>query len=150
MKMKAHPIRHSFVKRIGNPRRVGLDNVLGDLRPFLRRESLDLLDDFLCAHTCSIHENKSLRKAFAPLKDLWIPLLAKHRRWARVRIMKMVTEHSNADEPLTPRDALRRLQDEARLSPQEAKQYLQEIRDERLAAENQISPLAAMRQRSET
>ncbi len=42
------------------------------------------------------------------------------------------------DEPeknLTPREALRRLQQDARLSSGEADNYLQEIRAERLAAE---------------
>jgi hypothetical protein len=41
-----------------------------------------------------------------------------------------------ADEKLTPREALRRLQVEARLTPQQAEGYLRELREERLAAEN--------------
>jgi hypothetical protein len=40
------------------------------------------------------------------------------------------------DEPLTSREALRRLQEDARLTPSQAEQYLKEIREERLAAEN--------------
>ena len=40
------------------------------------------------------------------------------------------------DEPLTPREALRRLQEDGRLTPQQAEQYLNEVREERLAAEN--------------
>jgi hypothetical protein len=43
---------------------------------------------------------------------------------------------SAEDEQLTPREALRRLQAEARLTPQKAEQYLMEVREERLAAEN--------------
>lgn len=39
-------------------------------------------------------------------------------------------------EQLTPREALQRLQDEARLSPEEAKRYLCEVREERLAVED--------------
>jgi hypothetical protein len=58
---------------------------------------------------------------------------------AVVELRPAQTEHSNANEPLAPRDALRRLQDEARLSPQQVKEYLQEIHDERLAADNQRS-----------
>jgi hypothetical protein len=40
------------------------------------------------------------------------------------------------DEQLAPREALRRLQAQARLTPQQAEQYLIEVREERLAAEN--------------
>ena len=36
---------------------------------------------------------------------------------------------------LSPREALRRLQAEARLTPEQARQYLNEVHDERLAAE---------------
>jgi hypothetical protein len=38
-------------------------------------------------------------------------------------------------EPLSPREALRRLQAEARLTSEQAEQYLNEVQDERLAAE---------------
>jgi antitoxin (DNA-binding transcriptional repressor) of toxin-antitoxin stability system len=38
-------------------------------------------------------------------------------------------------EPLSPREALRRLQAEARLTSEQAAQYLNEVQDERLAAE---------------
>ena len=39
-------------------------------------------------------------------------------------------------EALSPREALRRLQEEARLKPEQAAQYLREVREERLAAED--------------
>ena len=38
-------------------------------------------------------------------------------------------------ERLSPREALRRLQADARLTPERAQQYLNEVHDERLAAE---------------
>ena len=37
---------------------------------------------------------------------------------------------------LAPREALRQLQEEGRLTPQQAERYLNEVREERLAAEN--------------
>ena len=40
-----------------------------------------------------------------------------------------------SNERLSPREALRRLHMEARLTPGQAQQYLNEVRDERLAAE---------------
>jgi hypothetical protein len=40
-----------------------------------------------------------------------------------------------SDESLSPREALRRLQAEARLTAEQAQQYLDEVHDERLAAE---------------
>ena len=43
-------------------------------------------------------------------------------------------------EPLPPREALRRMQEEARLKPEQAGQYLREVRDERLAAEERRHP----------
>lgn len=42
-------------------------------------------------------------------------------------------------EKLTPREALRLLQDDARLKPEQAERYLSEVREERLAAENRRS-----------
>ena len=39
-------------------------------------------------------------------------------------------------EPLTPREALRRLQGETRLSAEQAARYLQAVREERLLAED--------------
>ena len=39
-------------------------------------------------------------------------------------------------EPLAPREALRRLQQDARLTPAQAESYLNEARAERLAAED--------------
>ena len=38
------------------------------------------------------------------------------------------------NEHLSPREALRRLQTEARLTPNQAQQYLNEVHDERMAA----------------
>jgi hypothetical protein len=40
------------------------------------------------------------------------------------------------DESLTPREALRRLQEDARLTPQQAEAYLRQLRQERLAVES--------------
>ena len=42
---------------------------------------------------------------------------------------------SSPNESLTPREALRRLQAEARLTDEQARQYLNEVHEERLAAE---------------
>jgi hypothetical protein len=42
-----------------------------------------------------------------------------------------------AGEKMTPREALRRLQEDARLTPPQAEGYLREVREERLAAESQ-------------
>jgi hypothetical protein len=41
-----------------------------------------------------------------------------------------------ADENLTPREALRSLQADARMTPQQAEAYLSELREERLAVED--------------
>jgi antitoxin (DNA-binding transcriptional repressor) of toxin-antitoxin stability system len=41
----------------------------------------------------------------------------------------------SSNEHLSPREALRRLQAEARLMPDQAQQYLNQVHDERLAAE---------------
>jgi hypothetical protein len=41
-----------------------------------------------------------------------------------------------SDESLTPREALRRLQEDARLTPQQAEAYLRELREEWLAVES--------------
>ncbi len=43
---------------------------------------------------------------------------------------------SAGTELLSPREALRRLQADARLSPEAAELYLREVREERLAAED--------------
>jgi hypothetical protein len=43
---------------------------------------------------------------------------------------------SGAREQMTPREALRRMQEDARLTPEQAEQYLREVREERLAAEH--------------
>ncbi len=42
---------------------------------------------------------------------------------------------TTAEEKLTPREALRRLQEDARMTPHQAEVYLHELREERLAAE---------------
>lgn len=39
-------------------------------------------------------------------------------------------------EALSPREALRRMQEEARLKPEQAEQYLREVREERVASED--------------
>ncbi len=41
----------------------------------------------------------------------------------------------SAEELLTPREALRRLQEDGRLTPVQAARYLNEVRQERLAAD---------------
>jgi hypothetical protein len=41
-------------------------------------------------------------------------------------------------ETLAPREALRRLQQEARLTPKQAEAYLREVREERLACEDRL------------
>ena len=45
-------------------------------------------------------------------------------------------DHLAGAEQLSPREALRRMQEEARLQPEQAEQYLREVREERLAAED--------------
>ncbi len=42
---------------------------------------------------------------------------------------------SAVDEKLTPREALRLLQEDARMTPQQAEGYLRQLREERMAAE---------------
>ena len=48
---------------------------------------------------------------------------------------------TTSDEALTPREALRRLQADARLAPLQAEAYLREVREERLAAEGRCPAL---------
>ncbi len=45
-------------------------------------------------------------------------------------------DHPAGADQLSPREALRRLQEEAWLKPEQAEQYLREVREERLAADN--------------
>ena len=45
-------------------------------------------------------------------------------------------DRSVGEEQLTAREALRHLQEEARLKPEQAERYLRELREERLAAED--------------
>lgn len=51
--------------------------------------------------------------------------------------LRPVTEKNGTGHPerLAPREALRQLQAEARLRPEQAQDYLQELREERLASE---------------
>ena len=53
-----------------------------------------------------------------------------------VELRPAKTLDPGAGEQLTPREALRHLQEEARLAPQQAEAYLREVREERLAAES--------------
>ena len=46
-----------------------------------------------------------------------------------------VPPESSASERLSPREALRLMQEESRLTPEQAGQYMREVREERLAAE---------------
>jgi antitoxin (DNA-binding transcriptional repressor) of toxin-antitoxin stability system len=46
-----------------------------------------------------------------------------------------VPSESPASERLSPREALRLMQEESRLTPEQADQYLREVREERLAAD---------------
>jgi hypothetical protein len=52
-----------------------------------------------------------------------------------VELRPALSDQQGAHEALLPREALRRLQEEGRLTPQEAQRYLNEVREERLAAE---------------
>jgi len=45
------------------------------------------------------------------------------------------TDQPVTGEQLTPREALRRLQEEGRLTPEQAEAYLREVRDERLTVD---------------
>jgi hypothetical protein len=53
-----------------------------------------------------------------------------------VELRPATTVQTDAEERLTPREALRLLQKEASLTPQQADAYLREVREERLAAED--------------
>ena len=55
---------------------------------------------------------------------------------AVVELRPAHADHPAGAEQLSPREALRRLQEEAGLKPEQAEQYLREVREERLAAEN--------------
>ena len=50
-----------------------------------------------------------------------------------VELRPAQTSQTAVKEQLTPREALRRLQEEGRLTPQQAEAYLREVREERLA-----------------
>jgi hypothetical protein len=52
-----------------------------------------------------------------------------------VELRPAQTTLAEFDEKLTPREALRRLQEAAQLTPRQAEGYLHELREERLAAE---------------
>jgi hypothetical protein len=53
-----------------------------------------------------------------------------------VELRPAQASQTSVNEELTPREALRRLQEEARLTPLQADGYLLELREERLAAES--------------
>ena len=55
---------------------------------------------------------------------------------ALVELRPAQPTRSTGTELLSPREALRRLQEDARLRPEQAENYLREVRDERLAAED--------------
>ena len=52
---------------------------------------------------------------------------------AVVELRPAASDYTTGAERLSPREALRRMQEEARLQPEQAQQYLREVR---LAAEN--------------
>jgi len=52
-----------------------------------------------------------------------------------VELRPAQTSQTAIKEQLTPREALRRLQEEGRLTPQQAQAYLGEVREERLATD---------------
>ena len=56
-----------------------------------------------------------------------------------VELRPAQTSQTAVKEQLTPREALRRLQEEARLTPQQAEAYLREVREERLATDDKRS-----------
>jgi antitoxin (DNA-binding transcriptional repressor) of toxin-antitoxin stability system len=58
---------------------------------------------------------------------------------AVVELRPTQSAQSAATEALPSREALRRLQENARLRPEEAERYLREVREERLAAEDRRS-----------
>ena len=47
-------------------------------------------------------------------------------------------DETRPSERVSPREALRQLQAEAHLTPEQAQDYLEELRDERLAAETRL------------
>lgn len=55
---------------------------------------------------------------------------------ALVELRPAQPARSTGTELLSPREALRRLQEDARLRPEEAARYLREVREERVAAED--------------
>ena len=55
---------------------------------------------------------------------------------AAVELRPARPDHLAGAEQLSPREALRRLQEAGRLKPELAEQYLREVREERLAAED--------------
>jgi len=53
-----------------------------------------------------------------------------------VELRPALPTQTAADECLTAREALRRLQEDAHMTPQQAEGYLRELREERLAGES--------------
>ena len=56
-----------------------------------------------------------------------------------VELRPAQTGQTAAKEQLAPREALRRLQEEGRLTPQQAEAYLREVREERFATDGKRS-----------
>jgi len=54
-----------------------------------------------------------------------------------VELRSAQSTQTAADKNLMPRESLRRLQEDSRMTPQQAEGYLRELRDERLANESQ-------------
>ena len=54
---------------------------------------------------------------------------------AEVELRPTTPQPAAGTEQLCPREALRRLQEDSRINPQQAAQYLREMQEERLAAE---------------
>jgi hypothetical protein len=84
----------------------------------------------------------SIAEAAAGL-DRWVTLAAAGER-IRIRKGDAVVElrlaspdHTSGATQLSPLEALRRLQEEAHLTPAEAERYLSEVRRERLTLEDQ-------------
>ena len=91
----------------------------------------------------------SLAEIESAIEKLPAPDVDKLAGWLetwRMRQAYTLTAHNGqerapatAAEALPPREALRRLQEEARLKPEAAEKYLQEIRAERLAVEDRFA-----------
>jgi hypothetical protein len=65
--------------------------------------------------------------------------LPKGTPWPPGTVVRIEPVEEQAPEYLSPREALRQLQAEARLTPEQARDYLEDLRTERLAAETRRS-----------